>query len=458
MDEKNNIRSEYIKSLVEDKNEMERSLEETTKKTLQAMLGDKLNESIRSIISESPDDFDVEEVDADDQETEEGDASTDKEDNNASVDAGAKGDEEEVTGDEMWDELEDFKDDDGEYDLTGMGNDDVIKVLKVMGPEDGVRVVKNDNGTIKLSDDESEKEYIIDIEGDFDDETGELGDDDAEIEIELDDELTDESFAGRRGRRVNEGNVNLGYTDDYQDRTAMTTPNNDEPANPRATYSMDAGVPKGTAKPWVGHKGDMSPYGKSGKVNEGDDEQLDETMTSTENSANVRGDGMTHANTNSKGKKFRSSSEGGQRVKGTGENSYSEAQVESIKRMANNIYRENKQLKNIAEQIKTKLQEAIVVNSSLGNIVKIITENSTTKEEKKSIINRFNDVRTVNEGKRLYKTITEELKASSVSRKPSQDAINESRENDNRLVETAIYQSDDLPKMLNLMERLEKIR
>lgn len=489
----NNIRSEYIKNLVEDRDRLTQKLEETTKNTLQNVVNETINKQLRQMISEANDDYEVEEVkpDADDAATSDagtpadGDtaAATDDvtstdggEDTGAATDnvAGAKGgegaatDADDATGDDVWGGLEQYKGEDGEYDLTSMDKDDVIRVLKVMGPEDGVRVLKNDNGTVTLQDDETDKEYIIDMN----DSTGESKPEetgDYDISIDLgDDGATDECNV-KLGANVNEGNVNLGYTDNYQKETAMTTLDNHEPADKKNTYSMDGGVPTGTEKPWA-NKGDQKPFDK--KVNEGEacekcgknpcecnEEQVNETMTSTENSANVRNTGMTHANTNNKGKQFRNSSEGGQKVKGTGENSYSKTQVESIMRKANAIFKENQELRKVAEAIKGKLEEAIVVNSSLGNVIKLVTENSTTLDEKKDIIRRFDKVKTINEGKNLYDTISEELKKSNKVNNTSENKLDNqlTESKKTKLVETTMYQSADLSATISLMERLNKI-
>lgn len=494
-----NIRSEYIKNLAEDKDKLAKKLEETAKNSLKDILQESVNKELRNIISESDDDYEEEEVKPDGtddtastDDTNTADSTTDTtpdsddtketDSDTPADDADAKGDDTtpasdadaDSTGDDdVWNGLEQYKGEDGEYDLTGMDKDDVIKVLKVMTPEDGVRVVKNDNGTVTLSDDETDKEYIIDVDGTLgnEDSTADTNtpsdddDDDFTIDLEDDDDTTDEGSVVN-GQKVNEDNVNLGYTDNYQKKTAMTTPDNHEPANSRDTYSMDGGVPTGTEKPYAGPKGKGHPYDQ--KVNEENQDEcgdvnVNETMTSTENSANARNDGMTHANTNSKGKQFRNSSEGGQKVKGTGENSYSGAQVESIKRKANEIFRENKQLRQIAEAIKGKLEEAIVVNSSLGNIIKLVTENSTTKQEKVDIVKRFDKVKTINEGKELYNTISEELKkagkVNNTSEKTLDNQLTEAKkQKQQKIEETTMYQSADLADTISLMERLNRIK
>lgn len=491
----NNIRSEYIKNLVEDKDKLTQKLEETTKNTLQNVVNETINKQLRQMISEANDDFEVEEVKPDtedDTTTSDAETNTDSEDvsvDDVTADGGedidvsveddddaeggedTAGEADDATGEEVWGGLEQYKGEDGEYDLTSMDKDDVIKVLKVMGPEDGVRVMKNDNGTVTLTDDETEKEYIIDLDGSMD---GDMDEEEDEFLIDMesdDNDITDECNM-KPGANVNEGEVNLGYTDKYQKETAMTTPDNHEPANKKETYSMDAGVPTGTDKPWVGHKGDMSPFSK--KVNEGEccvkcgknpcecnEGEVNETMTSTENSANARGDGMTHANTNSHQKFARNGHVGGVQTRGTGEG-YEPAANESIdriKKKANAIFKENKELRKIAEAIKGKLEEAIVVNSSLGNIIKLVTENSTTLEEKKDIIKRFDNVKTINEGKALYTTIAEELKkagkVNNTSENKLDNQLTESKKT--KLVETTMYQSADLSATISLMERLNKI-
>ena len=306
-----------------------------------------------------------------------------------------------------------------------MDAEDVIKVLKVMKPEDGVRVVKNDDGNIELTDDETNKEYIIQL--DVDDESCDGCDDDDSL-----------------GEAENHGNV--GYTDDYQKKTAMTTPDNHEPADPSKTYSMDGGVPTGTEKPFPG-KGYKAPF----------DKDVNEAMTTQEQGAYNRGTGMVHTNTNSKAAKGRNSHAGGKQIHGTADNSYSEAQMESIKRKANEIFRENKELKSLLPNLKKQLQEAIVINQSLGNIVKLLKENATTADEKQSIIKRFNDVKTCNESNSLYKTITEELHRTHQTQNVDNVLNAQLSEATKHTVETPMYQSDDLTETLDFMRRLDRV-
>lgn len=445
------IRSEYIKNLMEDKEELNKSLVETTKEALKGIVDEAVNKNLRSLISESDDDdFEEEEVDTEDLTPTDDELKGDESADDAEDVAGGEDEFSEPDtaddDDEVWSSLEQYKDEDGEYDLTGMANADVVKVLKVMKPEDGdgVRVIKKDDGNITLIDDENDTEYLIVINDD-DAEFGELG----------------ESV-------VNEGEVDLGYTDNYQNKTAMTM----DPDDGAKTRKWNAGTPTGNGKRWVGNKGDMSPYNQ--KVNEADcdgneclveielDDDVDEcgvtegATSVAQNGPNYRGASKAHVpNTDKPTRTAREGSEAGEFIKPTTENPY-----ESVGRKVNNITEENRQLKDIAGQLKESLNDACVINASLGKIIKLVTENTTTREEKLNIINRFNDVKTVDESNKLYEAISEELKRqhpinNGVNAVANPQQLSESKKN---VVETPLYESAELRDTISLMKRVDSIK
>ena len=466
-----NIRSEYIKQLIEDKNSLENKLSEVTKETIKSIIDENVGDKLRQIISEDEDSFIEDEVeddstasseeDGDDAETEtevddtaeNGDETTDVDVEDTvtdTVDDGKEDSDIDATEDDVWNDLEQYKGEDGEYDLTGMDADNLIKVMQVMKPTDGIRVVKNDNGTITLSDDETEKEYIIDIDAEGEDG---LGDFDSEEGVE------------ESKKHCNEG-ANLGYTDDFQNKTAMTTPPNNEPANPKTTYSMDGGAPTGTEKRWA-NQGSKAPYDED--VNEeceyeveiDDDkkeDEVNETMTTQEQGPYNRGDGMVHTNTNSKAAKGRNAHAGGKQISGTGDNSYSNTQLENIMRKANAIFNENKELKALVPKMQQQMMESIVINKSMGNVMRIVMENSTTLNEKKDILKRFTGVKTIEESDSLYQTISEELKREGKTMNVNNVINSQLAESKNSVVETPMYQSEDLSKTLDLINRLNKIK
>ena len=469
------VRSNYIKSLMDTKKTLEEQMQEVVSESMKGIIGDNAKDEVRKLLKESEDEdsFSEEEV-TDDTATTDKDKTAEVDDvtttddgeevTTDTVDTEEDGEPDYAVEDDVWDELEKCKSADGEFDCRGMDDGNLLKVLKAMGPEDGIRVMKNDDGSI-----------AVEVDGD-------LIQGQEEFVIDLDDLLdTEDAIEESCNNECNESNT--GYTSNYQKKTAMTTPNNHEPANPKTTYSMDGGVPTGIEKPFA-NQGDKAPYDETDNeeadfeivednetVNEEskikieqDDEQVNEVASTTENNPTVRGTGMTHANTNSKGKTFRSSSEGGQRVKGTGENTYSGGETnESLdfKRKMNTLYEENKQMKAIIPELQKKLMESMVINSSMGYIVRLLNENSTSIDEKKEISARFSKVNTLDESKQLYQTISEELKKVNKSNNINgifNSQLAESKQAKQSLVETTMYKSEKVNETLDFMKRLDNIK
>lgn len=450
------VRSEYIKKLMAESHSLEDKLKDVAQSTINTILEEKTNKNLRQILSEDENSFSEEEVD-DDEDLKDSDAS---EEEGADVDSTENGDE--------WDDLEQYKDEDGEYDLRSMDKDELVKVLKVMSPDDAVRIVKNDDDTLTVTDEGNDEEYELEL-NDEDDDVDEFGDDneDAEVEIDVDDDDMDDvdgeddDFSDDDDEiEIELDEANLGYTDDYQKKTAMTTPDNHEPANSKSTYSMDGGVPTGTEKPWVGPK-KKSPY--DDEVNEGCDA---EGCANEEPLQEGGGEfGKVAARVSGKQHRNNSNGQGGQPY-GARHNSvageykdYEPSVSESIKKKANQIFLENKQLKALMGKLQNQVNEALVINQSLGNIVKIINENSTTVNEKKDILRRFNECTTREESNKLYSTITEELKRGGKTHTNVTETINgQLSEARNRAVETPMYQSQDLSETLSFMQRLNAIK
>ena len=496
----NNIASEYLQEVIEDKNRLDETLKAVTKSSLASIMEERVENSLRQILSESEEDEFVEDEVEDVEQSEDNEVETDE------VETDKVDTETEESGDdaEMWDDLEQYKDEDGEYDLTGMDTDSLMQVMSVMKPEDGVRVVKNDEGSITLTDDTTDKEYEItfdddeiDVEvGGSDDEVDfdEIGDEEEfdmeldgeddidgtedveinieldgededtdtedEYEIEIDDDEEELEECGRKCRGgkcrggkcdVTEGNVNLGYTDNFQNKTAMTTPSNNEPADSKSTYSMDKGVPTGTSKSWAG-KGNSKPYDE--KVNEG---EIDEVRTVTQNGPVPRGVTNSPTPDTNRTRKNRNGHKNGQQVTGTADNSYSTAN-ESLRRKANAIFKENKELKALIPEMQKQLMECIVINKSMGNVMKLVTENTTTMSEKKEILGRFAKVKTLDESDQLYGVIKEELSRQGKAVMNNGIMNPQLAESRNHSVKEPMYQSEDLSKTINLMQRLEKMK
>lgn len=414
-----------------------KALKEGTEKQLRNLM----NEALSNLIKEDEnqeeneepvedDSYEVEDVDAEnssEDETPEGTDSTDSTEEGESLADNAE------EADDEWSDMEEFKVGDNDYDFTGVDGETALKVYNKLNDDDEIFVTKDEDGNYEMRDDETGAEYVIELNPDGDDAEAEfeveLGDDesedadsedddseieidfdndepeedDTEIEIDLgdddqelgdDEELEDpELNDDDEDDELNE--ENLGYTDSYQKDVFTKKPNMSEPA--KGMNDWDNGAPKGAEKPWAG-KGDMKPFGKQ-------KQEVDEQVvlgSEANNRKKVKSAVKRQAKTG-----YHTVSQDGE-YKGD----INEAKIRKIVEAAKAIQAENKLYKESIEKIKKSLYEAAVLNVNLGKVVSLLVNETTTREEKNSILERFNNVKTIKEGNALFETIRRELKGS----------------------------------------------
>jgi hypothetical protein len=248
----------------------------------------------------------------------------------------------------------------------------------------------------------------------------------------------------------------------------MTNPGMSEPG--KNVNDWDAGVPKGSSKPWSGKTGKKSenqPFdGKKGKkVEENSENECGDTEmpveesihTVTQNGPQRRSTTTSQAPDTSRsekvGRNLRLAKIPGQK-KGTGEAAYTGVS-ENLAKRVNKTIEENKALKKTLNTVMSSLKEAAVTNCNLAQIVKLISENSTTQEEKREIIGKFaKQAKTVEASKALYESISEDLKK--VNKMKLTEDKNLSVESSKKINETTIYKSQDVMESLDLMHRMMK--
>ena len=98
------------------------------------------------------------------------------------------------------------------------------------------------------------------------------------------------------------------------------------------------------------------------------------------------------------------------------------------------------------------MKEAVQVNVNLGHIVRLMVENSTTKSEKEDIVKRFNNVKSNDEAKALYESISSELKKSHSTVMTEQTTTVESSK---KINESKIY--DEPNSVRDMMKRMGMI-
>ena len=427
------------------KNNLEKKMEDVISESMKSIIGDNAKDEVRRLLKEAEDEDSFEEEDVKDDtadtddvkvsdtiDTDKGGDVADGEDSVDDIDNIIDSDEDDTTSEDedgIWDELEQCKSADGEFDCRGMDDDKLLKVLKAMGPEDGIRVMKNDDGSIGVQVDgnviNDEEEFVI-----------------------IPDEIPDSSDYSEEGGVYNSEDYSDDYDDFEADDTASDEYESDDDMN--EAYSVD-----------TDDDDDENMFEIELHDSEDDEDNVNEIASTTENNPAVRGTAMTHANTNLKGKTFRSSSEGGARVKGTGENSYSANESIEFKRKMNKLYEENKQMKSIIPELNKKLMESMVINASMGYIVRLLNENTTTVDEKREISARFTKVNTLDESKRLYESISKELKRVNKNNNVQgifNSQLAEGKQSDKALIETTMYRSDKVNEALDFMKRLSNIK
>ena len=288
-------------------------------------------------------------------------------------------------------------------DLTGASDDEILKVFKAMGEEDGIIVTKDEDG-IHLKDEESDVEYEIHTESE-----DEAEEDEVVYEIEISEEEDEDGES-------EEDEVEVEMDEEWKEEV-----------------EEEWGSKKHEFKREKGHKtGDVDGHYKDYEMEEGE----------TTEAAHTLGNGSRNDKTKKSLPKMK--------VK-TNESEL-KSEVESLRakneeyRKALNIFRE-------------KLNEVAVFNANLAYATRLFTEHTTTKQEKINILRRFDSVETLKESKSLYKTLKEEFDSkestpinesveSKVSKTPSRGAST-------NLIENKTYENPQFLRMKDLMNKLK---
>jgi hypothetical protein len=236
--------------------------------------------------------------------------------------------------------------------------------------------------------------------------------------------------------------VDLGYTDNYQDKDPIAGLSNNEPS--KSGKSWHKGVPTGTQKPWAGNaKSKSEPFAKTISEEEMVDEVPVEEGAMTVSSQSVAKETATPTseprrnNARQVAKNIRTAGKG-----------YEATLAENKKLKA-----ENKELKEAILAIRKNLSEAYVTNANLGKITKLFLENTTSQAEKIDIVNRFsNEAKTIEESKALYESIKRELNKPVATSMPLSESMTSA--NGNMINENKIYQSNDLMKTIEFMKKV----
>ena len=424
---------EEIKELVKESLTEEEEIEEMSKDIKEKSYKKKGH----SEMAEQEDEIEMDIEDEDEMEPEMGDMDDETEmddmDDETEMDDFEMGDEDMMMTDLPGDE---FNMDDEEtllpLDLTGASDEEILKVFKAMGEEDGI-IIKKDNERISLSDENEDVEYEIQLESEEDEMEMEMSEEDEmememseedemememseedEIvyEIEIDDEISEEIEEGQ------------GYDDREDEREGMK-------------------------------HGKMANKDLKSMKSRRDDAHFE---TRKEESKEIaRSNASMRKVPNAKSAPETAKKYASDRMRPAVKESQL---VVSLKEEVSQLREKNEEYRKALNIFKEKLNEVAVFNSNLAYATRLFTENSTSKQEKINILKRFDSIETIKESKNLYKTLKEELdsKETSVVSESVKSKIQKPMSNGSatNLIESKTYENPQFQRMKDLMNKIQK--
>jgi len=408
---------------------------------------------------------------------------------------------EDIEDDEMEDieddEMEDIEDDEMEVDqptddnemppldMTSASPEEVLKVFKAMGDEDGI-IVKKEGNFLHLSDNETNKDYLIQTEGkkrnnmrskinedvlyeiQFRDDEGErpsrrrsfrdmetdtedvdMDMDEMEDMYEMQDMYEDSQFEMHEDEdeTIYELEMDESEEEDLEESEEEDLEESEE-EDLKESFKSKGRIGKMKFKyPSKLKRGVTEISDEESEFGEWDEEEDDELV-------NDEDDEETETKEASRTMTYRRRAERG-RV--AAPRQVSENRTKEIK-----VLREkNEEYKKALDFFRNKLNEVAVFNSNLAYSTRLFTEHSTTKQEKINILRRFDNVETLKESKNLYKTIKNELDDNnqkggvvkeSIERKVTKTPQSGSATN---LIESKTYENPQFLRMKDLMTKIK---
>jgi len=415
------------KTLVQEALIQMKQVEDVIAENAKGILASTMKEEINQLVKESLSEQDDEEIDVDaDVDT---DADNDEMEMGMDMEMGSDEDEMDMDMDMDMDSEE------SPIDLTGASDEEILKVFKAMGEDDGI-IVKKDGGDVHISDEDADVEYLVKLGESEEDElmqdeemtyeetdesvddvinaifsdSGDMSDvDSSDIDFEDDEEVVSYKDKAKGGfnEKKKEGPKSVGTGKakfDYKKGENMEGKSKTVKAE---TKEGDYGMNKGDKSKT--HKGDKDYTTKKGDTLKRKAFEKEETKEAarTYGMGSKEGRGLRKGITNNRNYNYGNSG----------------VKVESTQEEVRMLREKNEEYRKALNVFREKLNEVAIFNSNLAYATRLFTEHSTTKKEKLNILRRFDDVETLKESKNLYKSIKDEL--SKVETKSINESVGE---------------------------------
>ena len=474
---------------------VEEAIAENAKGILASTMKEEINQLVKESLSEQDDESEVDaEVDMDDE-----DMDTDN--------------EEDMDVDFEMDS--DMDSDETPIDLTDASDEEILKVFKAMGEEDGI-IVKKDGEDIHLKDNDADTEYLVKLgeseqeinldEMDSMDQIEEMDDvetqdvidaifkKNGDIEVDQDEEVMFEIEFDEEDDDDIEESDDLEESEDLEEMEDLDEESDDleeseDLDEQNWEESLEEAYDHKKAKKSEAKEGKMSMKKPKGvgigsgpkfkykdKAAGGfkEDKKEGPKMMGTgkakfeyKKGANMEGKSkvVKKAETKEAARTYGMGSKEGRGLrKGISNNrkyvyGKNGVKVESLQDEVNMLREKNEEYRKALNVFREKLNEVAIFNSNLAYATRLFTEHSTTKKEKINILRRFDDVESLKESKSLYKSIKEEL--NTTEKKPMTESVERkinksvSSGSSTTLIESKTYENPQFLRMKDLMGKIK---
>jgi hypothetical protein len=475
------------KNLVEEALIQMKNVEDVIAENAKGILASTMKEEISQLVKESLSEQDEDELDTDNVDSEE----------EVDVDLDMSSDDEEGEGDVEVDfDSSGISDMEEPIDLTSASDEEILRVFKAMGEDDGI-IVKKDDEMVHLKDNEQDAEYLIKL-GESYEENHETMEYNEEVSDEKVQDVIDAIFSDEPNMSDLESDDEMNVNDEEE-----------------VVYEIEFNEEDEDEMMESDDEDEMMESDDEDEMMESDDE--DEMMESyshkkakkketKEGKKSIKPKGVgigsgpkfTYKNKISGG--FKEDKKEGPKTMGTGkakfeykkgENMEAKSKVvkkvetkeaargyafgpkglrkgitnnrnlknESLETEVVSLREKNEEYRKALNVFREKLNEVAIFNSNLAYATRIFTEHSTTKKEKINILRRFDNVQSLKESKSLYRAVKDELTQTETK------SINETVENklvqnvqtgsSTTLIENKTYEAPQFLRIKDLMSKLK---
>jgi hypothetical protein len=316
---------------------------------------------------------------------------------------------------------------DGEevIDLTGATPEEVVASFKLMAPTDEIEIVKTDNGVaLNFGNDEAAQTPAADAVGGAD-----------TISLEECDDMAEETVT----EKVEESKEEVDESADAVFEIEIT----DDEETVEEAMSHHVGMKQRN----IAHNGndplrvDETEATEEAPVTE-TEEKVEETVEETVTESH---DKLVAAR-----KKISQL---------TLENKKIKSELASINENVEKFQALEEEYKQAISKLRTELQEVAVFTSNMTYAVKLMTENTTTKDEKIEILKRLDSAKSITESRETYKVLSESYKGSKSTKAEQiiegKILADEKTSGASQINETTVYKNEGVDRIKEIISKMK---